>query len=353
VNVAETDAADWHGPVDLDNLAAWMDTRGLQGGVIDDVKQLSGGTQNILLSFRRGDRHFVLRRPPSHPRPGNNETMRREARILGALAATPVPHPRLIAACAEEDVIGAAFYLMESVEGFNITMDLPAPYANDEGMRAEVGRSLVDAIAALARVDYVAMGLGDFGKPDGFLERQVKRWLSHYSSYAQTPEWPGPASLSDVDRVAAWLDRNRPTSFMPGIMHGDYHLANVIIDRRLPRIAAIVDWELATIGDPLLDLGWLLATWPDPDGSNGMFDIAPWSGFPLAEEIVERYRVASTRDLSAIRWYTVLAGFKFGILLEGTFVRACAGEADIATGERLHRLAMGQLNRANHLIDVR
>jgi aminoglycoside phosphotransferase (APT) family kinase protein len=279
--------------------------------------------------------------------------MRREARVLGALAGTAVPHPRLIAACDSEDVIGAAFYLMEPVAGFNITTEMPATYAADPAMRAAVGRNMVDAIAALGNVDHVAVGLGDFGKPDGFLERQVGRWRKQYAGYAEATGWPGPASLPHIDRVAAWLESHRPAHFVPGIMHGDYHLANVMIDHVEPRIAAIVDWELATIGDPLLDLGWLLTSWPDPDGRHGLFDITPWAGFPTADEIIDRYRSATGRDLSAIPWYRVLAGFKFGILLEGTYARACAGEASMMTGERLHRLAVGQLSRAHALIDMR
>jgi aminoglycoside phosphotransferase (APT) family kinase protein len=328
-----------------------MDEQNLESGPIHDVALLAGGTQNILLRFRRGNRSFVLRRPPRHPRPGNNETMRREARVLAALAGSTVPHPRLIASCGDENVIGAAFYLMEPIDGFNITNGMPADYAEAPAKRAAIGASLVDAVAALGRVDHVAVGLGDFGKPEGFLERQVGRWQSQYAGYAKVSAWPGPSSLPEVERVADWLERFRPPSFSPGIMHGDYHLANVMIDNHAPSIAAIVDWELATIGDPLLDLGWLLTSWPDADGKGGLFDIQPWTGFPTADEIIERYRTGSNRDLSHIDWYRVLAGFKFGILLEGTYVRACAGEAPAATGERLHRLAIDQLHRAAALVD--
>ena len=343
---------DWRVSIDLDCLADWMDARSLEHGAIVDVVSLAGGTQNILICFQRGGRSFVLRRPPLHPRPGNNETMRREARVLAALADTPVPHPRLIASCPDEKVIGAAFYLMEPVDGFNITSSMPDDFAADPARRAALGASVVDAIAALGRVDHVRAGLGDFGKPARFLERQVGRWQAQYAGYAKVDAWPGPASLPEIDRVAVWLERHRPASFTPGIMHGDYHLANVMVDARAPRVAAIVDWELATIGDPLLDLGWLLTSWPDQDGHGGLFDIQPWNGFPTADEIIERYRVGSHRDLSAIRWYRVLAGFKFGILLEGSYARALAGEAPLATGERLHGMAVDQLRRAAALIDT-
>jgi aminoglycoside phosphotransferase (APT) family kinase protein len=344
---------DWHAAIDLDRLATWMDNQGLPGGPVEEAALLAGGTQNILLRFLRGGRAFILRRPPSHLRANSNETMRREARVLKALADTPVPHPRLIAACEDETILGAAFYLMEPVDGFNITTEMSDALSGNAATRAQVGTSLVDAIAELSKVDHVAVGLGRFGRPDGFLERQVPRWQSQYASYAAVADWPGPDSLPDVDQVADWLERFRPPGFTPGIMHGDYHFANVLIDRHEPRIAAIVDWELATIGDPELDLAWLLTSWPDPDGRGGLFDIMPWEGFPTTEDIIERYRQVTGRALDYLKWHRVLAGFKFGILLEGTHARACAGEAPAATGDRLHGMAVAQLERASRLIDTR
>src|SRR5947207_14520147 len=162
----------WRGLVDLERLAAWMDARGLERGPIEEAARPPGGTQNILLKFRRGERWFMLRRPPLAAHMNGSETMRREARVLGALAGTDVPHPRLIAACPEEDVLGAAFYLMEPIEGFNPTVGLPPLHADDPSARRAMGFSLVDGIAALGRVDHVAVGLADFGRADGFLERQ-------------------------------------------------------------------------------------------------------------------------------------------------------------------------------------
>jgi aminoglycoside phosphotransferase (APT) family kinase protein len=336
--------------VDLDRLAAWMDGRGLPPGAFADVTLLGGGTQNILLRFTRGGRAYVLRRPPRHLRANSNETMRREARILGALAGTDVPHPGLIAACPETDLLGAAFYLMEPVAGFNPTTGLPEPHRSDPAVRRAMGFALVDAIAALGRVDHEAVGLGDFGKPAGFLERQVARWRAQLESYRDLPGYGGP-DLPGVDRVAAWLEANRPASWRPGILHGDYHLANVMFAYDGPRLAAIVDWELSTIGDPLLDLGWLLATWPDPSGTTlATAMVAPWEGFPTAAELVERYRAGSTRDLGAIDWYAVLACYKLGIILEGTHARAAAGKADRATGDVLHATTVALFERARRLI---
>ncbi len=332
--------------VDLDRLVVWMDANGLAFGPLENVELLGGGTQNILLRVDRGGRRFVLRRPPAHKRKNSDETMRREARVLAALAGSGVPHPGLIAACPETDVIGAAFYLMEPVDGFNPTTGLEEPYLSDPAARHRVGLDLVDAIAALGDVDYLAVGLSDFGKPDGFLERQVERWRSQLEGYAEFDGYPGP-EIPHLEEVAAWLDANRPRDWRPGVMHGDYHLANVMFARDAPRLAAIVDWEMSTIGDPLLDLGWMLATWPEPDGGGaGSVGVQPWEGFPTEAELVARYRERSTRDLAAIDWYAVLACYKLGIVLEGTHARACAGKADKGVGDLLHMTTVGLFERA-------
>ena len=289
----------WRDLVDLDRLALWMDARGLESGPILEADRPPGGTQNILLKFRRGERWFMLRRPPLHPRMNGSETMRREARVLAALADTDVPHPRLIAACPEEDVLGAAFYLMEPVDGFNPTVGLPPLHAGDPAIRHEMGLSLVDGIAALGRVDYLAKGLADLGRADGFLERQVGRWKKQLASYAEYEDWAGPGEIEGVAAVADWLDAHRPASFQPGLIHGDYHLANVLYRYDSPKLAAIVDWELTTVGDPLLDMGWILATWPLEDRpATANLSVTPWEGFPTAAELVARYAGQTTRDMS-------------------------------------------------------
>lgn len=344
-------AAELGKAVDWNALRGLMDTMGIGSGPVEAVERLTGGTQNILVRFRRGEDVFVLRRPPLHPRQGNNETMMREARVLRSLAGSGVPHPRLIHACADETVLGAAFYLMEPIDGFNAVNGLPPFHAGDPRIRFEMGMALVDAAAALGAVDHVAVGLADFGKSEGFLERQVPRWLQQLEGYAGQAGWPGAAAIPGVDKVAEWLERWRPSEFRPGIMHGDFHLANVMFCHDGPGIAAVVDWELATIGDPLLDLGWLLATWPEPDGSGGAVATTPWQGFPDRDALIARYRARSDRDLTSLPWYAVLACFKLGILLEGSYARACAGKADRASGERLHGLTISLFDRALRLID--
>ncbi|OHU97492.1 phosphotransferase family protein [Mycobacterium talmoniae] len=331
-----------------------MSTQGLGEGPLDDVTELSGGTQNIMLRFTRSGRSYVLRRGPRHLRPRSNTVILRETQVLAALAGTEVPHPRLIARCEDPTVLGdAVFYLMEPVDGFNAGQGLPPLHAGDPTVRYQMGLSMADALAKLGAVDHVAVGLGDFGKPDGFLERQVPRWLSELESYSELDNYPGP-DIPGVAEVAAWLQRGQPASWTPGIMHGDYHAANVMFSRTGPEVVAIVDWEMCTIGDPLLDLGWLLATWRGRDGSSVLeHPFLESDGVAGPDDLIERYAANTRRDLSHITWYTVLACFKLGIVLEGTWARACAGKAPKEVGEHLHRATLRLFERAHLLMEGR
>jgi len=345
-------AAGLDGLVDFAVLDSWMDEQGLPAGEIAGVERLAGGTQNILVRFQRGGQDYVLRRPPMHLRKASNEVLRRESRVLAALAGSEVPHPGLIAAETDTDVMGVVFYLMEPIDGFNPTVGLPEPYTTDASWRHDLGLGVVDGIASLGAVDHEAVGLGDLGKPDGFLERQVPRWLGELETYAELDGYPGP-EIPRLDDIAEWLDRNRPTSWQPGILHGDYHLANVMLRYDRPELAAIVDWEMCTIGDPLLDLGWLLSMWPGEEatGAGPAIGLAQFAAdFATPDELVSRYSARSTRDLSAIDWYTVLACFKLGIVLEGTHARACAGKADKGVGDLLHATTLALFAKAASLI---
>jgi aminoglycoside phosphotransferase (APT) family kinase protein len=215
-----------------------------------------------------------------------------------------------------------------------------------------MGLALIGGVAALGELDYQALSLEGFGKPDNYLQRQVKRWTSQLESYSQYPNWQGIKELPNVERVARWLEANRPDNCVPGIIHGDYHLANVMYQNDSPELAAIVDWELATIGDPLLDLAWNMATWPDPaDKYAWEAPVQPWDGFPSGSELVAHYQQHSTRDLSAFDWYRVLANFKLGILLEGTYARATNGEAPKKIGDDLHRKAVRLFERTANWVN--
>jgi aminoglycoside phosphotransferase (APT) family kinase protein len=335
--------------VNLPALAAWMDGKGLPQGPIQDIAVLEGGTQNFLMAFARGGQSFVLRRPSLHPLTNGNETMRREMRVLAALAATDVPHPRLVAGCDSTEVLGASFYLMERVEGFNALVRIPPPAAADANWRREMGLSVAESLARLGAVDYHKAALADFGKPHGFLARQVPRWRQMLQGYARFESWTGHRDIPGVDRVGTWLEAHCPQSFTPGILHGDYTLANVLFHAQRPAVAAILDWEMSTIGDPLLDLGWLLTSWPRPDDPTSR-RLEPASGFPTPEDLLTQYRSQSDRDLSAVDWYVVLACYKLGIVLEGTYARSSVGKAPAELGDRFHRRTVALFERALRLI---
>ena len=337
---------------DLDNVAAWMTAQGHGDGPLENVAAISGGTQNIMMRFERAGRPYVFRRGPAHLRPISNKVILRETRVLAALAGTDVPHPRLIASCADTSVLGdAVFYLMEPVDGFNAGEALPPLHAGDPAVQFGMGLSMADGLARLGAVDHVAVGLADYGKPDGFLERQVPRWLSELQGYCALENYPGP-DIGDVDGVARWLEENRPTHWTPGIMHGDYHGANVMFSHTGPELVAIVDWEMSTIGNPLLDLGWMIATWRNP-GQEGVLGQALMDaeGLCSTTDLIERYAQNTTRDLSAINWYAVMASFKLAIILEGSNARAAAGLAPREIGDHLHAATVRLIQRAHAMIE--
>jgi aminoglycoside phosphotransferase (APT) family kinase protein len=340
---------DWEALIPLGVLASWMDEQCLEHGPIEDARLLTGGTQNILLRFRRAGREFVLRRPPKHLRANSNTTMQREARVLQALRGTDVPHPDLIARCDDTGLIGSVFYLMEPIEGFCARDVMPDLHRADPAIRRQMGFEMVDAIAALANVDYVKAGLSDLGKVDGFLDRQVGRWRGQLESYAEFDGWPGLAQLPNVDAVGAWLTANQPKRFRPGLIHGDFHFGNVLFDWGGPRMTAMVDWELTTAGDPMIDLGWTMQIWPADGATEG--PVNPWSGFPTRAEILARYAERTGLDVSAAKWYEVLACYKLGAILEGTFARACAGQAPKETGDFLHASTINLFTRAAQMIE--
>ncbi|WP_040491000.1 phosphotransferase family protein [Ilumatobacter nonamiensis] len=335
--------------VDLDRLRQWMDEQDLGSGDLTDVAQLTGGTQNVLVRFRRDGRDYVLRRPPLHKRANSDETMRRESRVLAALAGTDVPHPRFIAGEPDDEVLGASFYLMEPVDGFNAAAHLPEPHRSDPAMQREMGLALIDGAATLSTVDHEQVGLGDLGRPDGYLERQVGRWRKQLAGYREISDQWVP-DIPGIDDVGNWLDANRPESSAPGIIHGDYHTANVMYRHDGPQLAAIVDWELTTIGDPLIDLGLIIAFRTPDDEADAGPAAELVQAFPSVDDLVARYAERSGRDVSAAAWYGVLACYKTGIILEGTHVRAIAGKAPKATGDTLHAITLSLFRKADRLI---
>lgn len=340
------------GLLDVDKLNDWLTAQdGVPGsGPITAVEKLTGGSQNNIYRMQRDGGEFVLRRPPEHLRPKSNDTMLREARVLAALAGSGVPHPTFYAACPDLDVIGVAFYLMERIEGFTPMGELPGRYATDADWRRKIGPALVEGAASLAAVDHEAVGLADFGKPDAWLERQVSRWRSQLEGYTKFDGYDGP-NLPGVEVLGDWLEANRPDECRIGIIHGDYQFANVMFSPSEPKLAAVVDWELSTLGDPLLDLAWTLTAWRedgDPEGQGPQ--LAPWSDMGTRAELIEYYGAVSGRSMSAMPWFFALACYKLGILLEGSHARASAGMMPKAIGDSLHAYASWLFEKGNQII---
>ncbi len=308
--------------IDTGALARWMDAQRLPGsGLPLEARYISGGASNEIFELRRGDSRMALRKPPAKVPAGRNEIMLREYRVIAALNGTDVPHPQGIAVCDDTSVLGACFYIMGHVDGWTPMGELPSPFRERPELRAAMAYELVDAIAHLGQVDWRAAGLEGFGKPEGFLERQVDRWLAHLEKI-RFRDLPG------LDAAARWLRVHTPDHFTPGILHGDYQFANVMFHHgEEAKLAAIVDWEMATIGDPLLDLAWVLMSWPDPgeDRSSAYVD---FSGMPSRAELMQRYAGISGLPLDAIDYYIVLARFKMACVLEAGYARYVQGGAD-------------------------
>ena len=336
--------------IDLDALERWMDGVGLGAGAIERVTTLTGGSQNVLIRFTRGAREYVLRRPPVHSGPAHDDSIRREAKVLATLSTTDVPHPRLIASCNDADTLGTAFYLMEPVDGFNATDGLPAIFANDAEAQASMSRSLVDALATMSRIDPYGTGLATPDRALGWCERQVARWLAQLHSYEQFDGWTGP-DIADLSELCDLLSGRSDVRFQPGFVHGDFHVANVMFGYERPEVAAIVDWELATFGDPLLDLGHLLATWPRGNGRLSAATVLDVPGFITAESLVERYAQMASRDVDDLDWYYSLACLRLGVLLEGTYARACAGLVPTDVGLHFHDMTVALFEQGLHRFD--
>ena len=306
--------------IDTERLAAWMDARSLPGsGKPLEHRFISGGTQNEIYEIRRGDLHAALRIPPQGAPAARDEGILREWRIIEALDGTDVPHTPAIAACEDAAVLDRPFYLMSFVDGWSPmnTDGWPAPFDTDLDARRGLAFQLVEGIALLSKVDWRAKGLHDLGRPDGFHERQVDRWTA-FLERIQQRELPG------FDVAAAWLREHRPIDYIPGLMHGDYQFANVMYQHGSPaRLAAIVDWEMGTVGDPKLDLGWVVHPWPeDTSRVTDAFSYVDIEGMPSRSELLEHYSKISGRQVDDIDYYMVLAKWKLGVVLEQGFQRA-------------------------------
>lgn len=322
--------------INVDRLGEWLDGLGLEVGAPITAVPLTSGRSNAMFTVQRGNERWVLRRPALVAIDRADEGMRREFRILDALNGSNVPHPETVALCVDHSVLGCTFFLMQQVDGVNPAPPLPEPFTSDD--QPSVAFAMVDALAALHDFDWQNSSLGDFGKPDGFHERQVERWTKQLASY-NGRELPG------LERVTSFLSENIPASYSPSLMHGDYHMFNALIAPQPPgKVTAIIDWETATIGDPLLDLIGFCEIW-------GKATSGP--GWPRRDELIARYRMQRDIELPEdLAYYEVLYNFRMTVLLEGIYQRSLHDATrpdlvDVGAG------AMGFLNRALEVLDQR
>jgi aminoglycoside phosphotransferase (APT) family kinase protein len=314
--------------LDPERLRAHLDRErpGLVAGPLS-ARLIEGGRSNLTYDVTDGHARWVVRRPPLGHVLATAHDMKREFRVIGGLHPTAVPVPAPVLLCEDESVLGSSFYVMEFVEGtpYRTAQEL-APLGPERTRAAVLG--LVDTLVELHSVDPAGAGLGDFGRPEGFLDRQLRRWGKQLDASRNR-------DLAGIDELHAALGRALPDSPAATVVHGDYRLDNVLIGPD-DRIRAILDWEMSTLGDPLTDLGLLVmyGTELDLPGSP-ISTTASAAGHPTTDEIVARYAAASGRDVSAVNWYTAFAWFKLAVILEGIHYRYTLGQTVGAGFDRI------------------
>jgi aminoglycoside phosphotransferase (APT) family kinase protein len=310
--------------LDLAALASFLQSHGVDtaGGLSGEV--IAGGRSNLTYTVTDGIHHWVVRRPPlAHVLPTAHD-MAREWRVISALQDTEIPVPGAVVLCGDASVIGAPFYVMDFVEGHVVRDRLPPQWPATATTREAMSTALVDTLLTLHAVEPEAVGLGDFGRPQGFLERQVRRWWQQWEA-SKTRELPA------IDELHRRLLEAIPEQSAPGIVHGDYRFDNVIYTPDDPgRIAAVVDWEMSTVGDPLCDLGLLVVYWVTDAGDPAATAlpggrVSLGEGFPTREQMIARYTARSDRDLSELEWYVALGHYKLAIIAEGINARFLLG----------------------------
>ncbi|MGI8715149.1 MAG: phosphotransferase family protein [Solirubrobacteraceae bacterium] len=305
----------------IEPLLEFLSANGLEAPAGLGAEPIGDGHSNVTFALSTG---VVLRRPPRGPLPPSAHDVLREATLLRALETTEVRTPRILAVCDDEAVIGAPFYVMELVRGEVVTNSLPAALDSPEQCD-RIADELVDSLVALHRVDWAAAGLEGFGKPTGYLERQLRRFTGLWE-HNRTRE------IEAVAVVGEWLAANRPESPPATIVHGDYRLGNTILAAQAPaRLVAILDWEMATIGDPLADVGYMMIQWAQSDDPPSKFNlqaITTRPGFPPRQAMVARYEQRSGRSVQSLDWYVALALWKAVVFMEGNYKRALEGSTD-------------------------
>jgi aminoglycoside phosphotransferase (APT) family kinase protein len=307
-----------------ERLREYLDAR-LGDSVDLVVEPMVGGGSCDVYALTRGDDRWVLRQAPPHRSSATAHDVLREFRFLDAIKDQAVRIARPVLACDDPAVFGAPFYVMERVDGVPVRSSIPASWTARPEQQPRALEELVDALAAIHAVDWESCGLGEFAHTGPYLERQIGRWLSQLESYGGRP-------LPAAARVGAWLADARPPGQAPALAHGDYKLDNVLFaESAPPALLAVVDWEMASIGDPLVDLAWAMIFHPGPEGTMPLgvatdprFDRAQ---LPSAAALVARYGDRTGRDVSRIDWYDVFSRWKLAIVLEGSYAKFLRGES--------------------------
>jgi aminoglycoside phosphotransferase (APT) family kinase protein len=306
----------------LDRLAAFLDDHGLGDGPIRAERIGDGGGSNFSFLLERGDQRYVLRRPPRPPLPPSAHDMVREARLQLALAPHAIRLPPILAVCEDEGVLGVPFYVMRYLDGYVVSTELP-PGLEEPAARRVLGDELVDALVAIHAADVRDPALAAFARSGSYLERQVRR-------FSQLWEINATRELPLVVEVGRRLADELPEPLDSTVVHGDYRLGNLMVEREHPeRVQAVLDWEMGAIGDPRADLGYLLATYAEPGGEPSPLGVSPVTaldGFPSKAELVERYVARSGREVGPLGWFESLALWKASVFCEAIYGRYTRGE---------------------------
>ncbi len=310
--------------IDASRLAAYLDDRLDHAIEPIEIAQFPGGHSNLTYWVSVGGREYVLRRPPLGPLPPKAHDMAREYRMLSQVAPHFEPAPRVYLLCEDESVIGAPFYLMERRRGVTIWRQVPAEIAAHQGYAARVSESFIDCLVELHSIDIRRHGLDAVGRPEGFLERQVRGWSGRWEGARTEP-------LPEMDRLSEWLTRERPAAHPPTVVHNDYKLDNLMLDPEDPgRITAVLDWEMTTVGDPLVDLGVVLCYWSESGDPwmrrEAICPVTAAPGWYSRRQLMERYASQSGRDLSELRYYEVFGLFKLAVVLQQIYYRFHVGQ---------------------------
>jgi len=317
------------------------------------VRQFGGGKANLTYLLRFGSQEYVLRRPPLGPIPPGAHDMRREHRVLSVLWRHYPLAPQSLLLCEDESIVGAVFIVLERRHGFVIRDDIPPEFAGRPELNRRIGEALIDALADLHRVEPQAAGLGDLGRPDGYVERQLDGW---------TRRWHGAQGGPEADEaqrrfapVLDWLASHLPRSGAASLLHNDYRLDNCLLDTEDPgRIIAVMDWDMCTQGDPLADLGYVLNYWVEPGDDPAWRAIAAmptWrDGFPSRAEATQRYAARTGFDVSAVGWHQVFAAFKLAVIIQQIYIRWVRGQTQDARFKTYGERVLGLADKAGRLI---